>query len=49
MAQTDANPGRREALVRLLQLGGASAGLTAGGLWLCQRDQPASEIWTGVI
>jgi len=41
VAQTDFNPGRRDALIRLLQLGGVSAGVTAGGLWLSHRDRTA--------
>lgn len=49
MAQTDTNTGRREALIRLLQLGGLSAGATAGGLWLSRRDRPAEEPAPAII
>ena len=43
MAEDGQRAGRREALVRLLQLGGLSAGVTGGALWLARRDQPPAE------
>lgn len=41
MAQSDTNAGRRDALIRLLQLGGLSAGTGACGLWLSRRRRTA--------
>ena len=40
MAQTDASTGRRDALIRLLELGGLSASAGAGAWWLSHRDRP---------
>jgi len=39
VAEVDAHAGRRDAILRLLQLGGLSAGLAGGGLWLRYHGQ----------
>ncbi|HTQ56961.1 MAG TPA: DUF362 domain-containing protein [Bryobacteraceae bacterium] len=39
MAEVDAHAGRRDAILRLFQLGGLSAGLAGGGLWLRYHGQ----------
>ena len=43
MAEVDPNRGRREALIRVLQLGGLSAGITGAGLWLRHNDLTPGE------
>ena len=43
MAQDEARTDRRDALIRLLQLGGLSAGTAACAWWLSRRREPAEE------